>query len=126
VHDVIDVDEYGLALEDLVGILAQANAPVTDQERADMLGLARRTQMEDLVPRVLQCCRRTGKPAPLVMGHHPELAVLSDGAAPDQDGAQKIALVLPRAAVRPSGPRPGSGRSPRQHEHARPGDHRGS
>ncbi len=38
VHHVIDVDEYGLALEDMVGILAQAKAPVTDQERADMLG----------------------------------------------------------------------------------------
>jgi len=36
VHHVIDVDEYGLALEDMVGILAQANASVTDQERADM------------------------------------------------------------------------------------------
>lgn len=34
VHHVIDVDEYGLALEDMVGILAQAKAPVTDQERA--------------------------------------------------------------------------------------------
>ena len=42
VHHVIDVDEYGLALEDMVGILAQAKAPVTDQERASLLGLARR------------------------------------------------------------------------------------
>lgn len=55
VHHVIDVDEYGLALEDMVGILAYANAPVTDQERADMLVLARRMQMDELVPRVLQC-----------------------------------------------------------------------
>ena len=55
VHHVIDVDEYGLALEDMVGILAHAKAPVTDQERADMLGLARKMQMDDLVPRVLQC-----------------------------------------------------------------------
>ena len=54
VHHVIDVDEYGLALEDMVGILAYANAPVTDQERADMLALARRMQMDELVPRVLQ------------------------------------------------------------------------
>jgi hypothetical protein len=42
VHHVIDVDEYGLALEDMVGILARAKAPVTDQERADMLALARK------------------------------------------------------------------------------------
>jgi hypothetical protein len=55
VHHVIDVDEYGLALEDMVGILAYANAPVTDQERADMLALARKMHMDDLVPRVLQC-----------------------------------------------------------------------
>jgi hypothetical protein len=56
VHHVIDVDEYGLALEDMVGILAHAGAPVTDQERESMLGLARRMQMDDLAPRILQCC----------------------------------------------------------------------
>ena len=55
VHHVIDVDEYGLALEDMVGILAHAKAPVTDQERASMLGLARTMHINDLVPRVLQC-----------------------------------------------------------------------
>ena len=55
VHHVIDVDEYGLALEDMVGILAHAKAPVTDQERAGMLGLARKMHMDELVPRVLQC-----------------------------------------------------------------------
>ena len=55
VHHVIDVDEYGLALEDMVGILAHAKAPVTDQERADMLALARTMHMDDLVSRLLQC-----------------------------------------------------------------------
>jgi hypothetical protein len=55
VHYVIDVDEYGLALEDMVGILAHAGAPVTDQERADMLALARKMPMDDLVSRILQC-----------------------------------------------------------------------
>lgn len=55
VHHVIDVDEYGLALEDMVGILAHAGAPVTDQERAGMLALARTMHMDDLVPLVLQC-----------------------------------------------------------------------
>jgi hypothetical protein len=54
VHHVIDVDEYGLALEDMVGMLAHAGAPVTGQERADMLALAVRMQMNDLAPRVLQ------------------------------------------------------------------------
>ena len=55
VHHVIDVDEYGLALEDMVGILAHAKAPVTDQERASMLGQAREMHMDNLLPRVLQC-----------------------------------------------------------------------
>jgi hypothetical protein len=71
VHHVIDAGEYGLALEDMAGILAQAKAPVTDQERASMLGLARRMQMDDLVPRVVQCCRRTGRPAPPAMAAPP-------------------------------------------------------
>ncbi len=55
VHHVIDVGEYGLALEDMAGILAHARAPITDQERAGMLGLAHKMQMDDLVPRVFQC-----------------------------------------------------------------------
>jgi len=61
VHHVIDVDEYGLALGDMVGILAQAGAPVTDQERVGMLALARTMQMNDLVPRILQCSRAAGQ-----------------------------------------------------------------
>ncbi len=64
VHRVIDADEYGLALEDMVAILAHASAPVTDQERAGMLALARKMQMDDLVPRVLQCSAWPGSPAP--------------------------------------------------------------
>ena len=55
VHHVVDLDEYGLALEDMVGILAHAKAPVTDQERAGMLALARTMHMDDLIPRLLQC-----------------------------------------------------------------------
>ena len=63
VHHVIDVDEYSLALEDMVGILAQAKAPVTDQERASLLGLARRMHMDDLVPRIVQCGPTPGRPS---------------------------------------------------------------
>lgn len=55
VHHVIDVDEYELALDDMAGILAHAKAPVTDQERAEMLDLARTMHMDDLVTRLLQC-----------------------------------------------------------------------
>ena len=55
VQHAIDVDEYGLALEDMAGILAHAKAPVTDQERAGMLALVRKMHIDDLVPRVLHC-----------------------------------------------------------------------
>ncbi len=61
VHHVIDVDEYGLALEDMVGILARASAPVTDQERVGMLSLARRMHMDDPVPRILHCWPPAGQ-----------------------------------------------------------------
>jgi hypothetical protein len=78
VHHVIDVDEYGLALEDMVGMLAYANAPVTDQERADMLALAVRMQMNDLAPRVRHCATPDGQ-----------------ASIPGDDGAQELAgLVL--------------------------------
>src|SRR6185369_777726 len=39
-HHVIDVGEYGLALEDIAGTLAQDAIAVTDQERGDMMALA--------------------------------------------------------------------------------------
>jgi len=49
--------EYGLALEEIAGALAQAKVPVTDQERGDMLALARRMKLDDLVPRALGSAR---------------------------------------------------------------------
>ncbi len=55
VHHVIDAGEYGLALEDMAGILAHAGAPVTDQKRAAMLALARTMEIDDLVPHILHC-----------------------------------------------------------------------
>jgi hypothetical protein len=61
VHHVIDVDEYGLALDDMVAILAHAGAPVTDQERAGMLALARKMQMDDLIRQVPPCCSSAGQ-----------------------------------------------------------------
>ena len=42
-----EVGEYGLALEDMAGILAHGKTAITDQERDDMLGLARRMKMEE-------------------------------------------------------------------------------
>lgn len=42
VHEFIDAGEYGLALEEMAGALAHAGAPITDQERTDMLALNHR------------------------------------------------------------------------------------
>ena len=59
-HHVIDVGEYGLALEDIAGTLAHDAIAVTDQERLDMMALAVRMKLEgDLVPRALAACPRT-------------------------------------------------------------------
>lgn len=43
-HHFIEVGEYALALEDIAGTLAQANTPITDQERSDMLALTANAQ----------------------------------------------------------------------------------
>jgi hypothetical protein len=59
-HHVIDVGEYGLALEDIAGTLAQDAIAITGQERLDMLALADRMNLDGgLVPRALAACPRT-------------------------------------------------------------------
>jgi hypothetical protein len=55
-HHFIEVGEYGLALEEIAGELAHKTIAITDQERGDMLTLARRMQMDDLVPHALGFC----------------------------------------------------------------------
>jgi hypothetical protein len=40
--------------------LAQAKVPVTDQERGDMLAMARTMKLDDLVPRALGFCPGAG------------------------------------------------------------------
>ena len=40
-HHLVDVGEYGLALEDLAAMLVYHKIAVTDQERGDMVALAR-------------------------------------------------------------------------------------
>jgi hypothetical protein len=45
-HHVVDVGEYGLALEDLTEMLAHDKIAVTDQERGDIAALARQMQMD--------------------------------------------------------------------------------
>ncbi len=49
-HHGIDVGEYGLALEDLAAMLAYGKIAIIDQERRDMLALARQMKMDILVP----------------------------------------------------------------------------
>ena len=59
VHHVIDVDEYGLALEDMAGMLAHGQIAITSQERGDMLALADRMKMEgDAARQALESCPR--------------------------------------------------------------------
>ena len=57
-HHVIEVGEYGLALEEIAGGLAQARAPITGQERDTMLALVMTMKMDDLVPDALGFCPR--------------------------------------------------------------------
>ena len=45
-HHVVDVGEYGLALEDLAAMLAHDKIAVTAQERRDMAALARQMRMD--------------------------------------------------------------------------------
>jgi hypothetical protein len=60
-HHVTDVGEYGLALEDMAGILAHRQIAITSQERCDMLALAAQMEAEgDAVRRALESCRRAG------------------------------------------------------------------
>ena len=55
-HHVTEVGEYGLALEDMAGMLAWGKIAVTDQERGDMLPLARQMGMDDPVWQALRSC----------------------------------------------------------------------
>ena len=62
-HHFIDVGEYGLALEEIAGTLAQDATAITGQERGDMLALATRMKLQgDLVPRALAACPETRGP----------------------------------------------------------------
>jgi hypothetical protein len=56
VSDFIDANELGLALEQMADTLSEDDRPISDQERADMLGLAERMQMDGRVSRALAFC----------------------------------------------------------------------
>jgi hypothetical protein len=59
-HHFIDVGEYGLALEEIAGTLAQDAIAITGQERGDLLALAARTQLEGGLSLALAACPQTG------------------------------------------------------------------
>jgi hypothetical protein len=58
-HHVTEVCEYGLALEDMAGMLAHGQIAITSQERGDMLALADRMKMKGGATRqALESCPR--------------------------------------------------------------------
>jgi hypothetical protein len=60
-HHFIEVGEYGLALEEIAGTLAQDAIAITGTERRDMLAPAAWMKLQgDLVPRALAACPETG------------------------------------------------------------------
>ena len=59
---VVEAGEYGLALEDMAGMLAHGKIAITGAEREDMLALAGRMKLEGgLVPRALAGCPQAGE-----------------------------------------------------------------
>jgi hypothetical protein len=58
VSPLIEVGEYGLALEGIVGAVAQDKIALTGQERGDMLPLACQGKMDGLVSHAPGFCPR--------------------------------------------------------------------
>jgi hypothetical protein len=57
-HEFLDHNELGVALETIADVLSEAGAPVTDEERGEMLGLVAEMQMDGRVSRALALCPR--------------------------------------------------------------------
>jgi hypothetical protein len=56
IAEFIDVGELGLALEQMADQLSEYEQPLSASERADMLSLVARMQMNDRVSRALTVC----------------------------------------------------------------------
>jgi len=56
IAELIDVNELGLALEQMADVLSEDGQPPAADERTDMLALVYRMQMGDRVPRALSFC----------------------------------------------------------------------
>jgi len=64
-HHVTEVDEYGLALDDMSRILANGKIAITDEERHDILALAERMKSTgEAVRSALESCPRAETPDP--------------------------------------------------------------
>ena len=60
-HHVTEVGEYGLAVEDMAGMLAHGQVAITDQEHDDMLALAGQMEMGEMVGDTLKRCPLAGQ-----------------------------------------------------------------
>lgn len=56
IAEFIDANELGVALEQLADVLREDEQPLSAVERADMLSLVVRMQMDDRVPHALTFC----------------------------------------------------------------------
>jgi hypothetical protein len=56
IAELIDANELGLALEQMADVLSEDERSLTTDERADMLALVGRMQMDDRVRRALAFC----------------------------------------------------------------------
>jgi hypothetical protein len=82
-HHFIDVGEYGLAMEDIAGTLAQDAIAINGQERGDMLALAARMKLQGgLVPRALAACPQTAGLSTADCGRGRWLTAAPDGPRP--------------------------------------------
>lgn len=58
-HEFLDHYEQGLALETMADALAEADAPITDDERDETLGFVAEMRMDGRVARALAACPRS-------------------------------------------------------------------
>lgn len=56
IHELIDGDEWGVALEQIADVLAEDEMVLREDERADLIALNDRMGMGSRVPRVLALC----------------------------------------------------------------------
>ncbi|MFC6007465.1 MafI family immunity protein [Angustibacter luteus] len=56
IAEFIDANELGLALEQLADVLSEDEKPLSPEERANILALVDRMQMDDRVPHALTFC----------------------------------------------------------------------